>query len=107
MTPIGNVRMTREGAYFDGRSKLIINMFANMEFGEEVVIKFRYKEDYNHPNFHDLQALVSNGDCEDDPTIIIAKLPNHVLMGAKAKTSRSFAIPTEVSNARIVHSFNT
>ncbi|KAL4224775.1 Sushi [Mactra antiquata] len=94
--PVTNfgVRVIDGAAYFDGNSRLIVNMFSNTDYGEHLVIKFRYQEPIQGNYFGDLQALVTNGDCEDDPSVIIAKMPGYVLMGAKADSPASFAVPT-------------
>ncbi|XP_053383788.1 sushi, von Willebrand factor type A, EGF and pentraxin domain-containing protein 1-like [Mercenaria mercenaria] len=89
-----NVTIHRGAAYFNGNSRILINRFANTEFAGNLVIKFRYNEFRQGSYFNELQALVTNGDCGSDPSIVIAKMPGHVLLGAKARASTSFALPT-------------
>jgi hypothetical protein len=91
-----NVTIHRGAALFNGNSRIMINRFANTEFYGDLVIKFRYNEFKRGSYFNKLQALVTNGDCGSDPSIIIAKMPGYVLLGAKTDTSRSFALPTLV-----------
>ncbi|XP_060590417.1 sushi, von Willebrand factor type A, EGF and pentraxin domain-containing protein 1-like [Ruditapes philippinarum] len=88
------VRVHRGAAYFDGNSRLLINRFSNTAFHGDLVIKLRYNEDRDGPTAHALQALVTNGDCGDDPSIIIAKMKGYVMCGAKTHRPKSFALPT-------------
>ena len=53
------------------------------------------------PTAHALQALITNGDCGDDPSIIIAKMPGYVLCGAKTHRPKSFALPTTVCTCQL------
>lgn len=87
------VKAFNGSAYFDGSSRLLINRFSNTAFHGYLVIKFRYKEHLQGPKANSLQALVTNGDCGDDPSIIIAKMPGYVLCGAKTNQPKSFALP--------------
>jgi hypothetical protein len=93
-----NVSVHNGAAYFNGNSRILINRFANTEFVGDLVIKFRYNEFKQGDYYQQLQALVTNGDCGDDPSIVIAKMPGYVLLGAKTDVSKSFAVPTLVCN---------
>ncbi|XP_045174634.2 sushi, von Willebrand factor type A, EGF and pentraxin domain-containing protein 1-like [Mercenaria mercenaria] len=88
------VRPYKGAAYFDGNSRLLVNRFSNTAFHGNFVIKLRYKEKLEGPTANALQALVTNGDCGDDPSIIIAKMPGYVMCGAKTSRPKSFALPT-------------
>ena len=83
-------------AYFNGNARLLINRFSNMAFGGHLVIKFRYKEDLRGSTAGSLQALVTNGDCGEDPSIIVAKMMGYVLLGSKTSSTRTFAMPVVV-----------
>ncbi|XP_052799564.1 sushi, von Willebrand factor type A, EGF and pentraxin domain-containing protein 1-like [Mya arenaria] len=83
-----------DAAYFNGSARLLINRFSNTDFHGHLVIKLRYKEQLTVPTANSLQALVTNGDCGDDPSIIVAKMPGYVLCGAKTTVPKSFALPT-------------
>ncbi|XP_052801431.1 sushi, von Willebrand factor type A, EGF and pentraxin domain-containing protein 1-like [Mya arenaria] len=89
-----NVTIINGEAYFNGRSRILINRYSNVEFRGDLVIKFRYKEVREGAEFQQLQALVTNGDCGDDPSIVIAKMPQFVLLGCKTDVPKSFALPT-------------
>ncbi|XP_060587822.1 sushi, von Willebrand factor type A, EGF and pentraxin domain-containing protein 1-like [Ruditapes philippinarum] len=65
-----NVTIHRGAALFNGNSRIIINRFANTEFYGDLVIKFRYNEFKRGSYFNKLQALVTNGDCGSDPSIL-------------------------------------
>ena len=92
-----NVMPFRGSAYFNGQSRLLINRFSNVAFHGHLVVKMRYKEDLRGSTAGSLQALVTNGDCGGDPSIIVAKMPGYVLLGAKTSTTKSFAMPVVVS----------
>lgn len=92
-----NVSIRDGAAFFNGHSRIMINRFANTEFTGDLVIKFRYNEYKNGDYFNKLQALVTNGDCGSDPSIVVAKMPGYVLLGANTDTPKSFALPTLVS----------
>lgn len=92
-----NLTIYDGAAHFNGRSRILINRFSNTEFHGDLVIKFRYKEDKQGAYFNQLQALVTNGDCGSDPSIVVAKMPGYVLLGAKTDVPKSFALPTLVS----------
>ena len=57
---------------------------------------------FQGPTAQALQALVTNGDCGDDPSIIIAKMPGYVLCGAKTDQPKSFALPTLVRTCCLI-----
>ena len=67
-----------------------------MAFGGHLVIKFRYKEDLRGSTASSLQALVTNGDCGGDPSIIVAKMLGYVLLGSKTAETKTFAMPVVV-----------
>ena len=90
------VTVRNGAAYFDGNSRLMIPRFTNQRFGGNLVISFRYKEVLNPYTLDQLQALVSNGDCGSDPSIIISKIPEYVILAAKTRTLRTLPIPTVV-----------
>ena len=92
-----NVQIHNGSAFFDGSARIVINRFSNTEFRGDLVIKFRYNEILEGPTANKLQALVTNGDCGSDPSIIIAKMPGYVLLGAKTNRPKSFALPSLVS----------
>ena len=84
-------------AYFDGNARLMIPRFTNQDFKGDLVIRFRYSEVLDSYTEDQLQSLVSNGDCGTDPSIVIAKIPQYVIMGAKTNKARSMAVATTVS----------
>ena len=92
-----NVTPYRGAAYFNGQSKILINRFSNTDFHGNLVIKMRYKEDLRDASANSLQALVTNGECGEDPSVIVAKMPGYVLLGAKTSVTKSFALPVVVS----------
>ncbi|KAK3591864.1 hypothetical protein CHS0354_005067 [Potamilus streckersoni] len=94
-----NVQIIWEGSNgrgkFDGNSsRLIIPRFSNADFGGDLVIKMKYKEYIQSSKDKGLQAMMTNGDCGDDPSIVIAKVPGYVLLGTKTTQSKSFAMAT-------------
>ncbi|KAH3888655.1 sushi, von Willebrand factor type A, EGF and pentraxin domain-containing protein 1-like [Dreissena polymorpha] len=89
-----NVSVSDGAAMFNGHSRILVNRFANTEFFGNLVIKFRYNEFKTGSYYQQLQALVTNGDCGADPSIVIAKMPNFVLIGAKTDKPKSLALPT-------------
>ena len=102
-----NVTPYRGAAYFNGQSKILINRFSNTDFRGNLVIKMRYKEDLRGASANSLQALVTNGECGEDPSVIVAKMPGYVLLGAKTSVTKSFALPVVVSLSYIVASFRS
>ena len=92
-----NVSIINGAAYFDGNSRLLIPRFTNQEFGGHLVIKFKYQEVLDAYSYDQIQALVSNGDCGSDPSIIISKIPEYVIMAAKTRKLRTLAVATMVS----------
>lgn len=92
-----NVTIFEGAAYFDGNARLMIPRFTNQQFAGHLVIKFRYREDVDAYSYDQIQALVSNGDCGSDPSIIISKIPEYVIMAAKTRKLRTLAVPTIVS----------
>ena len=81
-------------AYFNGKGSLKINRFSNSWFGSTVVITVRYKVIDSSSR----QALVCNGDCDEEPTLFIGTNPNGVEFYAKTSDS-----PTAV-NFTVEHS---
>ena len=92
-----NASIINGAAYFDGNARLMIPQFTNRDFRGHLVIKFKYSEVIDPYTEDQLQSLVSNGDCGTDPSIVIAKLPQYVIMGAKTDRSRSMGVATMVS----------
>ena len=99
-----NIIPYRGAAYFNGRARMLINRFSNMAFHGHLVIKFRYKEQLSGLTSGALQALVTNGDCGEDPSIIVAKMPGYVLLGSKTGSARTFAMPVVVSFVQLYSS---
>ena len=59
---------------------------------------FEYiNRDDNRRRYRGLQGLVTNGHCGKEPSVVVAKLPNAILLGAEANISRSFPLPIVVS----------
>lgn len=96
---VENVIPYRGAAYFNGQARLLINRFSNTAFHGHLVIKFRYKEDLRGASANALQALITNGDCGEDPSIIVAKMMGYVLLASKTGTTRTFAMPVVVSDS--------
>lgn len=100
-----NVSVSDGAAVFSGHARILVNRFANTEFFGNLVIKFRYNEFKTGAYYQQLQALVTNGDCGADPSIVIAKMPNYVLIGAKTDKPKSLALPTLVRIAVMFSGF--
>ena len=75
---------------------IIIMMVMAIMMEMNLIERNKYTYDSQVPTGKSLQALVTNGDCGDDPSIIIAKMPGFVLCGAKTNVPKSFALPTIV-----------
>ena len=110
-----HVRLFRGAAYFRGNSKLIVEPFRpKLNDDGTLIIKLKYREDLrNRPgrrfraglrgrsgrqgqNRRGLQALVTNGHCGREASIVIAKIPGKVFVGAETNMSKSFYLPTVV-----------
>ncbi|XP_060587828.1 protein PIF-like [Ruditapes philippinarum] len=88
------VSMYRGAAYFRGHSRLVIDRLRPSKYDEGVlIIKLKFSEDNRRRRSRGLQGLVTNGHCGKQPSVVIAKLPNSILLGAEANISRSFPLP--------------
>ncbi|KAL3842731.1 hypothetical protein ACJMK2_020719 [Sinanodonta woodiana] len=67
---VHNVTFQSGAACFHGNGALVIPRFANADIGETFVVRMKYRlSDFSETN--DIQALMYNGDCGQEPTIII------------------------------------
>ncbi|XP_045175766.2 protein PIF-like [Mercenaria mercenaria] len=89
------VSVYRGAAYFRGNSRLVIDRLRPSKNDEGVlIIKMRFREDKRRRRFvRGLQGLVTNGHCGKEPSVVIAKLQNKILLGAEANISRQFPLP--------------
>ncbi|XP_061176186.1 uncharacterized protein LOC133185140 [Saccostrea echinata] len=80
-----NVDVQDGMAVFNGKSRLLIPRFTNVDFGKTLVIRLRYKE-LEKLEFNESQALINNGDCGDVGSIQVFTKRNSV--GYTVKTTR-------------------
>ncbi|XP_062592474.1 uncharacterized protein LOC134253916 [Saccostrea cucullata] len=80
-----NVGVQDGMGFFNGKSRLLIPRFTNVDFGKTLVIRLRYKE-LEKLGFNDSQALINNGDCGDVGSIQVFTKRNFV--GYTVKTTR-------------------
>ena len=59
-----------------------------------------YREDRRRGANAPLQAMVTNGHCGKEASVLLAKMRDTILLGAETNTSRSFSLPIVVSSPR-------
>ena len=91
-----NVRVEDGVAKFDGRSRLIIPRFTNLEHSTTVVIKVNFKSSATAPAV--ARAIVSNSDCGNLPSIMISEDKDNIYfgVGTSSKAFEYTSIPREV-----------
>ena len=82
-----NVRVVNGVAKFNGRSRLIIPRFTNLEHSTTVVIKVKYTSSDSAPTV--ARALVSNSDCGNLPSIMISEDNDNIYFGV-GTSSKAF-----------------
>ena len=108
-----HVRLFKGAAYFRGDSKLIVEPFRpKVDDDGTYIVKLRYREDLRRRGrggfrgagrgrgrmrrTRGLQALVTNGHCGKEASVVVAKIPGKVFVGAETNMSKSFYLPTVV-----------
>ncbi|ESP04114.1 hypothetical protein LOTGIDRAFT_237510 [Lottia gigantea] len=76
-------------AYFNGHTGLRIPRFANMDFGSQLMIKFRYKKETQITR---KQAVISNGDCSTSGSLYIIAADKFTSFGIKTISHRAAAV---------------
>ncbi|KAJ8298766.1 hypothetical protein KUTeg_022826 [Tegillarca granosa] len=86
-------------AFFNGKSRLLIPRFTNSELGRTFIIRIKYKEAGKFSGQGSVQALVSNGDCKAEPSILLFKDNYGVnfVVKTEGKNNVGFEIPKENS----------
>ncbi|XP_069103180.1 asparagine-rich protein-like [Argopecten irradians] len=73
-------------AFFDGKSELLIQRFTNDDFGYTFIVRIRYRETGSTPYTN--SALISNGDCGSDGSIVVATDPIGIRFGVDTDRTR-------------------
>ena len=98
-----NVRVVNGVAKFNGRSRLIIPRFTNLEHSTTVVIKVKFTSSASAPTV--ARALVSNSDCGNLPSIMISEDDDNIYfgVGTSSKAFEFTSIPREVRILQFYH----
>ncbi|KAH3888653.1 protein PIF-like [Dreissena polymorpha] len=91
-----NVVLKDNAAYFNGRSKLIIESLKPTIYDMgDLVIKMKFMEDKRYSS--SLQGILTNGHCGKEspvtPSVLVVKAQNVIVLGAEANFSRSIELP--------------
>ncbi|KAK3103893.1 hypothetical protein FSP39_022714 [Pinctada imbricata] len=76
-----NVTFGQGVAKFDGTSRLRVPQLSNVDYGEAVVLKIKFRETRDTSN--KAQAIISNGDCGNNASILVAKDAEKITFGAE------------------------
>ncbi|XP_052064771.1 protein PIF-like [Mytilus californianus] len=94
-----NVDVKNGIAKFDGKSLLRVPQLSNVDLGGTVVLRLRIKDTRRKKldkRSTRPQAIVSNGDCGNNASLLVAKEEDAIIFGAQADGGQytSFEIPT-------------
>ena len=78
-----NVSFTGGVAKFTGESRLRVPQLSNVDYGEAVVLKIKFRE--SPTTAKESQAIVSNGDCGNNASILIAKNEEQIIFAAETE----------------------
>ena len=106
-----NVNVTNGIAKFDGKSLLRVPQLSNVDLGGTVVLRLRIKDTRRKKldkRSTRPQAIVSNGDCGNNASLLVAKEEDAIIFGAQADGGHftSFEIPTPVSSISLMDKIN-
>lgn len=95
-----NVDVSNGIAKFDGKSLLRVPQLSNVDLGGTVVLRLRIKDTNKNKRSASArpQAIISNGDCGNNASLLVAKENDAIIFGAKADGGQftSFEIPSPV-----------
>lgn len=95
-----NVDVANGIAKFDGKSLLRVPQLSNVDLGGTVVLRLRIKDTNKNKRSPSArpQAIISNGDCGNNASLLVAKENDAIIFGAKADGGQftSFEIPSPV-----------
>ncbi|XP_052697335.1 protein PIF-like isoform X2 [Crassostrea angulata] len=75
-----NVSFSGGVAKFSGKSRLRVPQLSNVDYGDSVMLRIRFRDSTNSSGRP--QALISNADCGNNASILIAKDKDRIIFGA-------------------------
>lgn len=75
-----NVSFSGGVAKFSGSSRLRVPQLSNVDYGNSVMLKIRFRDSNNSSGRP--QAIISNADCGNNASILIAKDKDRIIFGA-------------------------
>ena len=78
-----NVSFSGGVAKFSGSSRLRVPQLSNVDYGNSVMLKIRFRDSNNSSGRP--QAIISNADCGNNASILIAKDKDRIIFGAQTE----------------------
>ncbi|XP_061172939.1 protein PIF-like [Saccostrea echinata] len=78
-----NVSFSGGVAKFTGSSRLRVPQLSNVDYGDSVMLKIRFRDSTNSSGRP--QAIISNADCGNNASILIAKDKDRIMFGAQTE----------------------
>lgn len=97
-----NVSFSGGVAKFSGSSRLRVPQLSNVDYGDSVVLKIRFRDSTNSSGRP--QAIISNADCGNNASILIAKDKDRIIFGAQTENGdyTQLELPKPVSYANSI-----
>ncbi|XP_059161944.1 protein PIF-like [Physella acuta] len=89
---VDGVQVVDGAGYFDGKSLIRVPRFSNMEYGDTLIIKLRYKEEGSGSGPGQHQALIANGDCNKPSSLYIVTGQGQVNMGLQTQVGENVSV---------------
>ena len=83
-----NVTYSNGAVCFHGESAVVVPRFANAEIGKTLDIHLRFKSTENLKG-NELHAVVYNGDCGMDPSVVVAIAKDKIVFTLRNKSNKT------------------